>query len=227
VYERVWLHAVLETPLLRARAEPLAVFHRERLVGLGVSISGLYPFRLVALDGSLPGVASQLFARLDPPFVCKVPARLAREIAQAGGRAVRRERQLVRFDPAHALPALEPQPEHLSDPNELARFCGPSFAPLELELAPFLGIRDPFGELASVAGGRLLTERVALLGHLETRDDYRRLGFAKSLAAALTCALESRERRVVAFVAEGERPAEHLLTGLGFRGAHEFAVFAR
>jgi ribosomal protein S18 acetylase RimI-like enzyme len=228
VYERVWLHAVLETPLLRARAEPLAAFHGDRLVGLCVAITGLFPFRLVAVDGSLPGVASQLLARLERPFVCQVPMRLAREVAQAGARAVRHERQLVRFDPAPPMaPVVDPQLERLSDANELARFCGPSFAPLELELAPFFGIRDPFGELAAVAGGRFLTERVALLGHLETRDDYRRLGFARALAATLAGTLETRERRVVVHVREGERAAEHLLTRLGFRGAHDFAVFAR
>ena len=227
IYERVWLHAVLETPLLRARAEPLAVFHGERLVGLGAAVAGLFPFRVVVLDGSLPGVASQLLGRFEPPFVCRVPVRLARELGRAGARPIYTERQLVRFDPCTSRPALDPHVERLSDPGELARFCGPSFAPLELELAPFFGIRDAFGELAAVAGGRLLTDRIALLGQLVTREDCRRQGFARALAATLACALETRERRVVAHVREGAQPAEHLLTELGFRGAHEFAVFAR
>jgi GNAT superfamily N-acetyltransferase len=226
IYERVWLHAVLETPLLRARAEPLAVFHGDRLVGLGATVAGLFPFRMVALDGSLPGVASQLLARFDPPFVCRVPMRLARELARAGARPIQSELQLVRFEPSTTRPALDPNVERLSDTAELARFCGLSFAPLELELAPFFGIRDAFGELAAVAGGRLLTDRIALLGQLVTREDCRRQGFARTLVATLACALETRERRVVAHVEAG-RPAERLLTRLGFRGAHEFAVFAR
>ena len=73
----------------------------------------------------------------------------------------------------------------------------------------------------------LLEDMGALLGQLVTREDCRRQGFARALAATLACALETRERRVVAHVREGAQPAEHLLTQLGFRGAHEFAVFAR
>jgi GNAT superfamily N-acetyltransferase len=227
IYERVWLHAALETPLLRARAEPLAAFHGDRLVGLAVTIAGLFPFRMIALDGSLPGVASQLFARLEHPFVCRVPMRLAREIASAGGRPIRRERQLVRFDPSAERPAVDPHLERLSDARELARVCGPAFAPLELELAPFFGIRDAFGELVAVAGGRVLTDRVALIGHLVTREDCRRQGLARALAATLACALESAERRVVAHVSDAARETEPLFTSLGFRGTHEFQVFAR
>jgi len=227
LYERVWLHGALEIPLLRARAEPLVAFHQERVIGLGAVLSGVFPFRVVAIDGSLPGVASELFARFEPPFVCRVPARLAREIEHAGGRAIRTERQLVRFDPVVSRPAPDSQIERLTDSAELARFCGPSFAPLALELAPFFGIRDAFGELAAVAGGRLVTERIALIGQLETREDHRRQGFARALAAAIACSLETRERRVVAHVNPSAHGAEHLLTSLGFRGAHDECIFAR
>src|SRR4029077_10197621 len=97
----------------------------------------------------------------EPPFVCRVPMRLARELAHAGARPIYAERQLVRFDPCASRPALDPHVERLSETGELARFSGPSFSRLELELAPFFGIRDAFGELAAVAGGRLLTDRIA------------------------------------------------------------------
>ncbi len=227
LYERVWLHAALELPILRARAEPLAAFHGERVVGLAAAIEGLFPFRAVAIDAALPGIASALFARLEPPFVCRVSARLTCELARAGGRWIRAERQMVRLDPCASPAPVDPQIERLSDARELARFCGPRFAPLALELGPFFGIRDAFGDLTAVAGAHALTERIALIGHLETREDCRRQGSARALAAALTCALETPERRVVAHVNEGDRPAGHLFAELGFRGVHDFSVFAR
>ncbi|MFI5316307.1 MAG: GNAT family N-acetyltransferase [Myxococcota bacterium] len=227
IFERVWLHAALEVPVLRARAEPLAAFHEGRIVGLAASVEGLFPFRVAAIDAALPGVAGDLLARIEPPFVCRVPMRLARELARAGARPIRVERQMVRFAPTAARPPLDPQLERLSDARELAHFCGPSFAPLELELAPFFGVRDAFGDLAAVAGARFLSERIALIGHLETREDCRRQGYARSLAATLACSLETPQRRVVVHIDEGERSAVHLFAELGFRGAHDFSVFAR
>lgn len=227
IYERLWLHAALEIPILRARAEPLAAFHGERVVGLAVAVEGLFPFRAIAIDAALPGIARALFARLEPPFVCRVPARLTAELARAGARPIRAERQMVRLDPCASRPPLDPQIERLSDALELARFCGPGFTPLALVLGPFFGMRDAFGDLTAVAGTRLLTERVALIGQLETREDCRRQGSARSLAAALAGALETPERRVVAHMNEGDRAAEHLFAELGFRGVHDFSVFAR
>jgi ribosomal protein S18 acetylase RimI-like enzyme len=227
IFERVWLHAALELPVLRARAEPIAAFDGGRLVGLGAALPGLFPFRVAAIDAVLPGVATELLARFEPPFVCHVPARLARELARAGARPIRRERQMVRFSAPASRAVLDPQIERLTDAAELSRFCGPAFAPLELDLGPFLGLRDAFGELAAVAGARFVTERIAQIGHLDTRDDCRRQGHARSLAAALACALEGPERRVLVHVPEHAQGAERLFAQLGFRGTHDFAVFAR
>lgn len=239
LFERLWLHAALELPVLRARSELFTAHCGARLVGLAAASDGLFPFRVAALDAALPGVAAELFAKLEPPFVCRVPARLAHELARAGARPIRRERQMARLaaadapaapggsDAAAASEPLDPRIERLSDAAELARFLGRDFAPLELELAPFLGIRDRFGELAAVAGARLLTERIALLAHLETREDCRRLGHARALVRALVRAVESPERRAVIQVREGAVPAERLLAELGFRGTNELALFAR
>lgn len=227
LFERLWLHAALELPVLRARSEIFTAQHGGRLVGLAAASDGLFPFRVAALDAALPGVAAGLLAKLPAPFVCRVPARLAHEVARAGARPIRRERQMVRFSRLDAGAPLDRRIERLSDPVELARFLGRDFAPLELELAPFLGIRDPFGELAAVAGARFLTDRVALLAHLETREDCRRLGHARALVRALVRAVESPERQAVIHVREGAAPAERLLAELGFRGTHDFALFAR
>ena len=227
LFERLWLHGVLELPPLRARSELFSAHHGARMVGLAAASDGLYPFRVATLDAALPGVAADLLAKLAPPFVCRVPARLAREIERAGARPIRRERQMVRLAPAGTAEPLDPRIERLTDPVELARFLGRDFAPLELELAPFFGIRDPFGELAAVAGARFLTERIALVAHLETREDCRRLGHARALVQALARAVESPERRAAIHVREGAVAAERLLAELGFRGTHDFCLFAR
>jgi ribosomal protein S18 acetylase RimI-like enzyme len=226
LYERIWLHAALEVSGLFKRAEVHEAVHGERVVGLAAGIEGLFPFRLVAIDGALPGVAAELLRRVPRPFVCPVPSPLAAQIARAGGRDLRAELQMVRLDAGVALPEVDPRVERITDADELTHYCGTSFARLELELGPFFGIRDAQGELAAVAGTRFTTERVALLAHLETREDCRRQGYARALAVAAVRALESAERRVVIQVKEGETAARALFASLGFRGTHEFRVFA-
>jgi len=226
LYERIWLHAALEVPGLFARAEVNEAVHGERVVGLAAGIEELFPFRVVALDGALPGVAEELLRRAPRPFVCPVPARLAAQVARAGGREIRSELQMARFDAGVPLPEADPRVERITDPDELTHYCGTSFARLELELGPFFGIRDAMGELAAVAGARFTTDRVALLAHLETREDCRRQGYARALAVAAVRALENEERRVVILVKDGEQAARALFASLGFRGTHEFRVFA-
>jgi len=226
IFERIWLHGAIEVPALYARTEVVQALHGERVVGLAAVIEGLFPFRVVAVDGALPGIVEELLTRVPPPFVCPVPARLGRQVARAGGREIRTELQMVRLDAAIPLPRRDTRVERLTDADELVRFCGTSFARLELELAPFFGVRDSFGELAAVAGARFATERVALLAHLETREDCRRQGYARALASAAIRELETPSRRVVLQLKEGEQAARALFAALGFRGTHEFRVFA-
>jgi ribosomal protein S18 acetylase RimI-like enzyme len=226
LFERLWLHGVLEVDGLRARAELASACDGDRLVGLCAVLEGLFPFRFAAVDAALPGVAAQLVSAVPKPFVCPVPVRLAPELSRAGGRPIRAEWQMVRF--ASALPGSPhaTRIERLADATELAQFLGPAFSPLELELGRFLGIRDAAGELAAVAGARFITPELALLAHLDTREDCRRQGYARALAVAAVRALESDERRVVVQLREGEQAARALLAPLGFRGTHEFRVFA-
>jgi ribosomal protein S18 acetylase RimI-like enzyme len=226
LFERIWLHAAVEAPALRSRVEVIEALHGERLVGMAAVIEELFPFRLTAVDGALPGVTGALLRGAPRPFVCSVPARLAAEVRRAGGREIRSELQMVRMLGGIALPAGAEHVEKLTDADEFARFCGTSFARLELELGLFLGIRDAFGELAAVVGARFSTERISLLAHLETREDCRRQGYARALATAAVRALESPERRVVVHLKEGEQAARALFASLGFRGTHEFIVFA-
>ncbi len=226
LFERLWLHGALEVDALRARAELSSAWDGARLVGLVAVLEGLFPFRFAGLDAALPGVASQLVAAVPRPFVCPVPVRLAPELLRAGGRPIRAESQMVRF--ACPLPGSShaTRIERLADAAELSQFLGPAFSPLELELGRFLGIRDAAGELAAVSGARFITPEIALLAHLETREDCRRQGYARALAIAAVRALESDERRVVVQLREGEQAARGLLAPLGFRGTHEFRVFA-
>lgn len=226
LFERIWIHAALEVPALLARADFVEALHGERVVGLAGLMDGLFPFRIEAVDGALPGVAEELLRRATSPFVCPVPTRLAAQVGRAGGREIRTELQMVRLDSGVPLPPADARVEKLADADELSRFCGTSFARLELQLGPFFGIRDTFGELAAVAGTRFTTDRIALLAHLETREDCRRQGYARALATAAVRALEGPERRVMLHLKEGEQAARALFASLGFRGTHEFRVFA-
>jgi len=226
LFERLWLHGALEVEALRARAELLSACAGPRVVGLCAVLQGLFPFRFVAVDAALPGVAAELVATLPRPFVCPAPLRLATELARAGGRPIRSEWQMVRFTTPLPGSPHAPRIERLADAAELAQFLGPAFSKLELELGRFLGIRDAAGELAAVTGARFITDELALLAHLETREDCRRQGYARALAVAAVRALESDARRVVVQLRDGEQAARALLAPLGFRGTHEFRVFA-
>lgn len=226
LFERFWLHGALEVDALRARAELSTACDGPRLVGLCAVLEGLFPFRFAAVDAALPGIAGQLVEAVPRPFVCPVPVRLSPELLRAGGRPIRAELQMVRFAcPMPGSPHAA-RIERLADAAELAQFLGPAFSPLELELGRFLGIRDAAGELAAVSGARFITPEIALLAHLETREDCRRQGYARALAVAAVRALESDERRLVVQLREGEHAARALLAPLGFRGTHEFRVFA-
>mgnify|MGYP001596877389 CR=1 FL=1 len=76
------------------------------------------------------------------------------------------------------------------------------------------------------ADGALTFSTMEPLAHLETREDCRRQGYARALATEAVRALESPERRVVLHLKGGEQAARSLFASLGFRGTHEFRVFA-
>jgi hypothetical protein len=213
IYERVWLHAVLETSLLRARAEPLAAFHGERLVGLRLDRRPV-PFRMVALDGSLPGVAVAP-GRLEP-FVCMVPRGCARDRPR-GGRFVRRERR-------RALRRWRSVRQWIPDRGvcRSARLAvlRPSFAPLELELAPFFGVRDRSAS-SPPSPADAFDGRVALLGHLE---DATTTAAWASPGRWPAYALETRRQRVAR--GRGASSRRSTADSPGFRSAHD-AIFAR
>jgi hypothetical protein len=226
IFERIWLHGALEVPPLFARSEIVEARHGSHVVGALAVIEKLFPFRLAAVDGALPGVVEALLREVPRPFVCPAPARLAHEIARAGGREIRTELQMARLDDGVPLPAPDARVERLTDADELVHFCGTSFARIELALAPFFGVRDAKGELAAVAGARFTTAKIALIAHLETREDCRRQGYARALAIAALHELARGECRAVLQLKEGEHAGRRLFAALGFRGTREFRVYA-
>ncbi len=223
--DRAWLHGALELAPLRERTELWQALEGERLLGLLGVQRGILPYTFVPLAARLPGVASALLERAPRPFATQVPARIASEVAAAGGQLVRVEELMVRF--THApIPEPDPRVEALSDAAELSRFYGSRFSPVQLEFGPFYGARDAHGELASVGGVRFVTGRVAMLAHFETREDCRRQGLARAVVVALVRALESPGRWTALQVREGNVPARSLYASLGFRGGRRVWTYA-
>ena len=102
---------------------------------------------------------------LAPPFVCRVPARLAQELARAGARPIRVERQMVRLDPCAVAAPLDPR-----DRATLRRGRARALLRPRLRAARARARRRSSASATRSAssppsrGARFLTERVALLG---------------------------------------------------------------
>ncbi len=218
VFERAWISGALEVDSLRKRSEFRQVLCEGRLLGLAAQIRGVLPYQMVSLAALLPRVARALLEGIDRPFVCPVPERNAPEVAAAGGRLMRTELDMVRLHRA-PLPEADPRVERLEDSDEILRFAGRAFADFQLELGPFFGVRDARGALAAVGGVRFVTDRLALLAHVETREDFRRQGLARGVVVELVRALETPTRSVMLQVREANQAARWLYSELDFRGS--------
>jgi hypothetical protein len=214
------IHASLECPPIRKRSRLLGVHHRDRLVGLTAVVDGILPYRSVGVCASLPGATRLLLSRVDPPFVAFATQPIWCEIARCGGRGVLEEIQMARLA-GTPLPEREPGLERLERVEEIRAFLGPRFSPVHFEAGPFLGIRDSAGALLACGGVQFVTDRVAQIAYLQSREE----SLAPVVLAGLTRELESERRVVVLHARPDNLSSTRRYARLGFRGRVRTALF--
>lgn len=221
--DRAWLYASLECPPIRKRSRLLHVRRGSRLEGLASVVDGVFPFRAVPLCALLPGATPALLARIDPPFVVLAPQPAWHSLQACGGLKLSEAIQMARM---HRVPAPErdPRVQPIERVEELQSFLGPRFAAVHFEAGPFLGIREA-GGLAACGGVELVTDRVAQLAYLETRDGPAREELLGALLAGLIRELETDDRRLLLELPEAERERLELYARFGFRGRIRMGLF--
>jgi len=231
------LHACLELPLLGQHCRFLGVEREGQLVGVAAEIDGVYRERAFVLAASVPGTATALLGAARRPFRTYAAERLWSEIARAGGTPARSYLQLARLrhepfpEPTAEVKPLEDPDEigaevkPLEDPDEIGTFLGPRFRAEQLALGPFLGTRDPGGQLVAAGGVEFVTDAVGKLTQIRTAEQARRQGLARAVVIRLAEALEAPGRRVVLLVRSENTAARKLYGDLGFRGTRRLARF--
>jgi ribosomal protein S18 acetylase RimI-like enzyme len=220
------LHASFACGPLAARSRHRGVRHGGRLVGLAACTEGVFGYRSVPFEAALPGAPRALMERLERPFKVLARERFWSELERAGAKPARsRTRlQMTRFVPV-ALPLPDPRVREVREVAELRALLPERFGPLQLEIGPFVGIRDAAGVLVCAGGVELVTPKVAQIAYVETREDHRRRGLARAVVIELIRRLERAERRVILQVKEDNAPALALYAGLGFRAGRRLGSY--
>ena len=221
---RALLHASLEEPRLRAHSQHWWAVRDGHVVGLVARIDGFFPYGSAPLAALLPGAGAALLRALDRPFDALAPELLWPELERAGGRRVRSYLQVVRFAPT-PLPDPDPAVKPVDDPDELAAFFGAEFSAGRAQMGPFFGVRDEAGQLVAAGGVEFVTDALAQLARVETREARRREGLARTIVVELIRVLETRQRRVVLQVRSDNRPANSLYAALDFRGSRRLGRY--
>jgi ribosomal protein S18 acetylase RimI-like enzyme len=224
-FDRPHLHADLDDPLLRRHSRFVAAFEGERLVGLASVLEGVFEYRSVPVTAELPGVAAELLSRVEPPFVALVPEPLWCEAQSLGGGRLGEEVFMARLVPI-PLPDPDPRVERITDLEALRPLAGTRLAGVQLEVGPFLGVRDGDGRLAAMGGVHFVTDLLGQLAFIHTRPDARGSGLGRAIVIELIRALENGTRHVSLHVRPANRAAVQLYASLGFRGLRRFAFFS-
>lgn len=92
----------------------------------------------------------------------------------------------------------------------------------QFEAGPYccVEIKD---EIVSVAGVHFVTPQIAQLGNIVTAESHRNRGYASACIYRLASMLQSSDRLVSLFVAEGNAPAMRIYKKLGFREVRRVA----
>ncbi len=220
------LHASFACPPLAARASWLGVRCGGRLVALAACLEGVFPYRSVPLEAELPGAARALVESLERPVKLLARERFWAELERAGAKPsrTRTRLQMTRFIQGE-LPAPAACVEEVRDVAELRRLLPARFGALQLEIGPFVGVRDERGALVSAGGVELVTPKVAQIAYVETRPEWRRRGFARSVVIELIRRLERPERRMILQVKADNAPAIALYARLGFRAGRRLGSY--
>jgi ribosomal protein S18 acetylase RimI-like enzyme len=223
IFDRAPLYASLECPPIRKRSRLLRATRAGRLEGLAAVVDDVFPFRSVPLWASFAGAARAMLSRIEAPFTVVAPQPVWQAVSACGSEPTVVEMQMARMLRADAPPP-DPRVERLERLEEIAQFLGARLCPVHFEVGPFFGIRD--GEdLVACGGVHYVTDHVAQLAYIETREHRRREGFATALTTALIRELETEDRRLVLNVRVDNHAAIELYARLGFRGRARMALF--
>jgi ribosomal protein S18 acetylase RimI-like enzyme len=221
--DRSPLLASLGQKVIREHSRFREVLLGPDLVALAAVVDDLFGWRSVPVDASLPGAAVAALDGIERPYVAMAGEPIWSELERAGGQELFDEIQMARIG-GEPLPEPEPRVVVIEDRAEFER-AGFSVAEAHFQAGPFVALRDDEGEILSWGGVRFVTDRVAQLGYIGTREDRRCEGLARAVVAELVRRLETPERTLVLHVQPGNSAAIRLYGRLGFRGRRRVALF--
>jgi ribosomal protein S18 acetylase RimI-like enzyme len=221
--DRSPLAASLEQKVIRERSKLREVLLGPELVALAAVVEGVFARRSVPIDATLPGAATAALAGVERPFVALAGEAIGSELERAGGRRRVDEIQMARLKRG-ALRGANPRVVAVEDRDELER-AGIRVAEAHFQAGPLFALRDDHGEILSWGGVYFVTDRVAQLGYIATREDRRREGLGLAVVTELVRALERPARTIVLHVRPENQAAIQLYGQLHFRGRRRLALF--
>lgn len=223
LYDRALLYAAVSCPPFREGSRLARVALDGRLAGAAALIEGVFPFRAVSFWASLPGSGAPLLCEIEPPFVVLAPEPVWHVLTRCGGRRKLDEVQMARL---RCGPVPDPvrRVEPVERPEEIGELVGQTPPDAHFRAGPFLGIRRG-RELVACGGVHFVTDRIAQIGYVCSRDDGEGGALAADVLYGLVRALESGGRRLVAEVDPRDLPRVELFARAGFRGRVRTARF--
>jgi ribosomal protein S18 acetylase RimI-like enzyme len=221
--DRSPLSASLCQKVIREHSRFREVLLGPDLVALAAVVDGVFGWRSVPVDAILPDTAIAVLEGIERPYVAMAGEPIWSELARAGGRKRLDEIQMARLGRG-PLPAPDPRVVAVEDRAELER-AGLRVAEAHLQAGPFVALRDTDGAILSWGGVQFVTDRVAQLGYIATREDRRCEGLGRAVVAELIRRLETPERTLVLHVRPENRAALQLYSQLDFRGRRRVALF--
>ena len=222
-----------------SRTEWFAFRNADRIEEVALLYHGIQPSILIALTNnsiagmlalldelrdSLPG---KVYAHLSPGLRPSLETRFNFE-----DHGPHRVMKLV--EPGKVLEADSRGVEQLGkrDLDEMqalddASYPGHWFSATMLDNGPYVGLRDEAGELLSIAGVHVFSERyaVAALGNIVTRPELSGRGYGKRVTAGLCQALLPGVKTIALNVQAENAAANKMYAGLGFEAIADYGEY--